>query len=81
MPAGMAYQWMYNGRLLSDGTFANVGLVSGATGSLLTVANVSALGSGSYAVRVTNGANRNDVQIAGCAAPDAVGDCAIDNAE
>jgi hypothetical protein len=63
-PAGVAYQWMYNGRVLSNGTLANVGLVSGATGSLLTVANLSALGSGSYAVRVTSESNRNDVQSA-----------------
>ena len=45
-PEGAAYRWMYNGRVLSDGgTFTSVGLVSGATGSLLTVANLSALGS------------------------------------
>ena len=61
-PVGVSYQWLYNGRVLSDGPLANVGMVSGAKGSLLTVANVSALGSGSYAVRVTNEANRNDVQ-------------------
>jgi hypothetical protein len=60
----VTYQWLYNGVVLSDGLQANVGSVTGAGGSLLSIRGVGAAASGSYAVRVSSDLNRKDVQTA-----------------
>jgi hypothetical protein len=59
----VTYQWLYNGAALANGAAANIGLVSGVTGSLLTIGSLSASASGSYSVRVRSELNPNDVQI------------------
>lgn len=52
--ATLGYQWQYNGTTLTDGTTADGSIISGSTGTALTITNAQTSDDGGYSVIVTN---------------------------